>query len=88
MFTMNHKVILLEDDNYDLLDQPAPEYDFSAAKLDHERSARFRAEAVRRLILLDQDVAARFPDAQSVNEALRRIIAEEQQAGSAFAPAK
>ncbi len=51
-----------------------PEYDFSQLK------GRVRGKYVERyregtnLVLLDPDVAAVFPDAQAVNEALRLLM--------------
>jgi hypothetical protein len=58
-----------------------PEYDFSQLK------GRTRGKYVERyregtnLVLLDPDVAAAFPDAKAVNEALRLLmnVAQRQQ---------
>ncbi len=44
---MKHEVVILEDDNYDLNDDIAPEYDFS--QRDRERERRFRGYALERL---------------------------------------
>lgn len=55
-------------------DEMSPEYDFSQLK------GRVRGKYVERyragtnLVLLDPDVAAAFPDAKAVNEALRLLI--------------
>ena len=55
-------------------DEMRSEYDFSQLK------GRVRGKYVERyragtnLVLLDPDVAAAFPDAQAVNEALRLLI--------------
>ena len=55
-------------------DELRPEYDFSQLK------GRVRGKYVERysegtnLVLLDPDVAAAFPDAKAVNEALRLLI--------------
>ena len=50
---------------YDIL----PEYDFSARR--NPYAARFRERAV--VVMLDPDVAANFPDAAAVNDALRAL---------------
>jgi len=47
-----------------------PEYDFSGAERG-KYAARF-AEGSN-VVVLDPDVAAAFPDAESVNEALRKV---------------
>lgn len=55
-------------------DEMRPEYDFSQLK------GRVRGKYVERyragtnLVLLEPDVAAAFPDAQAVNEALRLLM--------------
>ena len=55
-------------------DELRPEYDFSELK------GRVRGKYVERyragtnLVLLEPDVAAAFPDAKAVNEALRRLL--------------
>ncbi|MBX3278328.1 MAG: hypothetical protein KF868_10030 [Acidobacteria bacterium] len=55
-------------------DDMRPEYDFSQLK------GRVRGKYVERyregtnLVLLDSDVAAAFPDAKAVNEALRLLM--------------
>ena len=55
-------------------DEMRPEYDFSQLK------GRARGKYVERyregtnLVLLDPDVAAAFPDAKAVNEALRLLM--------------
>jgi hypothetical protein len=55
-------------------DELRPEYDLSQLK------GRVRGKYVERyregtnLVLLEPDVAAAFPDAKAVNEALRRLI--------------
>ena len=62
-----------EDEDDDLL----PEYDFS------EMNGAVRGKYVERyregtnLVLLDPDVAAAFPDAKAVNDALRRVLEEK-----------
>jgi hypothetical protein len=64
-------------------DELRPEYDLSQLK------GRARGKYVERyregtnLVLLDPDVAAAFPDAKAVNEALRLLIkAAENQASN------
>jgi hypothetical protein len=59
-------------------DDLLPEYDFS------EMQGRVRGKYVERyregtnLVLLDPDVAAAFPDAKAVNDALRQLMQEKQ----------
>lgn len=77
---MKHKVTLLEDDNYDLEDDIAPEYDFAAMRRDTERERRFRTQAAGRVVRLAPDVADAFSTAEAVNEALRRVMREAQDA--------
>ncbi len=77
---MNKKITLLEDDNYDLDDDVAPEYDFSQLTIDVERRQRFRAQARANMIRLAPDVAEAFPTSEAVNEALRQILREKKAA--------
>jgi hypothetical protein len=59
-------------------DELRPEYDFSKLK------GRVRGKYVERyregtnLVLLDPDVAAAFPDAKAVNDALRLLLQNKQ----------
>jgi hypothetical protein len=59
-------------------DELRPEYDFSKLK------GRVRGKYVERyregtnLVLLDPDVAAAFPDAKAVNDALRLVLQNKQ----------
>lgn len=52
-------------------DEMLPEYDFSAGT-----RGKYAARAAKgtNVVVLDADVAAAFPDAQSVNEALRALV--------------
>ncbi len=77
---MKHNVTLLEDDNYDLDDDIAPEYDISQMKRATEQEQRFRAQARANLIRLAPDVAEAFPTSEAVNEALRQILREKKAA--------
>ncbi len=77
---MKHNVTLLEDDNYDLDDDIAPEYDFSQMTIDVERTQRFRAQARANMIRLAPDVAEAFPTSEAVNEALRQVLREKKAA--------
>jgi hypothetical protein len=69
----------VEDEQQDEL---RPEYDFS------QLTGRVRGKYVERyregtnLVLLDPDVAAAFPDAKAVNEALRLLIDVAQRQGT------
>jgi hypothetical protein len=55
-----------------------PEYDFSQMKggVRDKYSERYREGT--NLVLLDPDVAAAFPDAKAVNDALRQLLEEKQ----------
>lgn len=53
-------------------DDLQPEYDFSGGERGRYAS---RLSPAGRLVALDPDVAARFPDAASVNAALRALVA-------------
>jgi hypothetical protein len=77
---MKHNVTLLEDDDFDLDDDVAPEYDFSQMTIDVERTQRFRAQARANTIRLAPDVAEAFPTSEAVNEALRQILREKKAA--------
>jgi len=59
-------------------DDLRPEYDFSQLKggVRGKYVARYREGT--NLVLLDPDVAAAFPDAQAVNDALRLVLLEKQ----------
>lgn len=52
-------------------DEILPEYDFSSA-LPNPYAERFGSCVT--VVVLDADVAETFPDAQSVNEALRALV--------------
>ncbi|MFN8004469.1 MAG: hypothetical protein U0X75_26045 [Acidobacteriota bacterium] len=66
---MKHKVTLLADDDYDLTDDVAPEYDFSALEV-----VRRGPRAESKTVTLAPDVAAVFDSSEAVNEALRTLI--------------
>jgi hypothetical protein len=69
---MQHEVTILTDDDYDLDDDIAPEYDLAAMR-EAARKAGF--ETRRRFVRLAPDVAAAFPNEEAVNQALRELIA-------------
>ncbi|HEX4948891.1 MAG TPA: hypothetical protein VFZ34_19595 [Blastocatellia bacterium] len=77
---MNRKITLLEDDDYDLNDDIAPEYNFAKLPRASEQERKFRALAKRRLISLAPDVAEVFTSAEAVSEALRQLIREKKAA--------
>lgn len=52
-------------------DEMRAEYDFSNAK-PNPYAARFMGDV--RIVVLDPDVASSFPDAASVNDALRALV--------------
>lgn len=66
-----------EDRNIPGPDQPQAEYDF-AGGVRGKYAARFAQGS--NLVLLEPDVAQRFPDSRSVNEALRALAKQEDQA--------
>lgn len=55
-------------------DELRPEYDFSQLKGRVRGKYAERYRTGTNLVLLEPDVAAAFPDAKSVNEALRLLI--------------
>jgi hypothetical protein len=65
---------VIDDDEFDPQDELRPEYDFAALRAaDHEQARVYRRQFVR----LDPDVAEVFPDAKTVNTALRNLIATQ-----------
>jgi len=74
---MKHEVIYLTDDDYDLDDDIAPEYDLAAMRK-AAKEAGFDTRA--RLMRIASDVVAVFPDEEAVNQALRELIASRAQA--------
>lgn len=69
----------VEDEQQDEL---RPAYDFSQLKGRARGKYAERYREGTNLILLDPDVAAAFPDAKAVNEALRLLIDVAQRQGS------
>jgi hypothetical protein len=59
-----------------------PEYDFSQLKGRVRGKYADRYREGTNLVLLDPDVAAAFPDAKAVNEALRLLMDVAQRQGS------
>ena len=55
-----------------------PEYDFSQMKGGVRGKYTERYREGTNLVLLDPDVAAAFPDAKAVNDALRQLLEEKQ----------
>jgi hypothetical protein len=58
---------------------PQPEYDFSQGERG-KYAGRYRAGT--NVVVLDPEVAAVFPDAESVNQALKDLIAIAHRAGA------
>ena len=78
---MNEKIILLEDDDYDLNDDVEPEYDFAElAERVRIEGREYRGQLSGRLIRLAPDVSEAFQTSEGVNEALRKIIHEKKAA--------
>jgi hypothetical protein len=59
-------------------DELLPEYDF-AQGVRNRYAERYRAGT--NLVLLEPDVAERFPDSESVNRALRSLLDDTQSGG-------
>ena len=59
-------------------DDLRPEYDFSQLKGGVRGKYVERYRQGTNLVLLDPDVAAAFPDAKAVNDALRLLLREKQ----------
>ncbi len=59
-------------------DELRPEYDFSKLKGGVRGKYVERYGEGTNLVLLDPDVAARFPDAKSVNDALRQFLEDKE----------
>jgi hypothetical protein len=57
----------------DEIDDMPTEYEFDYSKAKPNRFAE-RYRATQRAVVLDDDVADSFPDAESVNDALRSLI--------------
>jgi hypothetical protein len=63
-------------------DEMRPEYDFSQLKGGVRGKYVGRYREGTNLVLLDPDVAAAFPDAKAVNEALRLLMDVAQRQGT------
>lgn len=59
-------------------DDLRPEYDFSQMKGGVRGKYAERYREGTNLVLLDPDVAAAFPDAKAVNNALRQLLQQKQ----------
>ncbi len=59
-------------------DDLRPEYDFSQMKGGVRGKYVERYREGTNLVLLDPDIAAAFPDAKAVNDALRSLLQEKQ----------
>ena len=59
-------------------DELRPDYDFSAG-VRGKYAGRYSAGT--NLVLLEPDIAARFPDSESVNRALRSLLDDAQAGG-------
>ncbi|HEY6230848.1 MAG TPA: hypothetical protein VIW64_06280 [Pyrinomonadaceae bacterium] len=62
-------------------DDLRPEYDFSQMKSGVRGKYVERYREGTNLVLLDPDVAAAFPDAKAVNDALRQLLDESKANG-------
>ena len=71
---------LIEDEAYPV-DDIAPEYDFAALQQRAEAEGReYRGLLSGKLVRLAPDVSEAFPTAEAVNQALRRLLSERQEA--------
>lgn len=78
---MKDSIHLLEDDNYDLEDDVALEYDFAELQERAQIEGReYRGQLRGRVIRLAPDVSDAFQSADEVNEALRQILREKKAA--------
>ena len=78
---MKHTIHLLEDDDYDLNDDVAPEYDLAVIRERAKAEGReYRGQLSGRLIRLAPDVSEAFTSAEEVNEVLRQFIREKKAA--------
>lgn len=75
---MKHKVTLLEDNDYDLNDDTPEEIDFSKVKL--IRRGLPPSHPLAGAVRLDPDILEFFKTPEAVNEALRRVMQEMQDA--------
>jgi len=67
-------------------DDLRPEYDFSQMKGGVRGKYVERYREGTNLVLLDPDVAAAFPDAKAVNDALRLLLQEKQNPAATLNP--
>jgi uncharacterized protein (DUF4415 family) len=75
---MKDKVIILDDDNYDLDDDVAPEYDLENMEIDWAQTNKMRQLARAVAIELDPELVDFFKTSEAINEALRRVMREMQ----------
>jgi hypothetical protein len=71
---MKHRVTLLEDDDYDLDDDIAPEFDLASMERATEQELKYRAQASGYLVRIAPDVAKVFATPEAVNDALCALI--------------
>ena len=77
---MSHTIHLLEDDDYDLNDLGEPEYDLAEMRRRAQAEGReYRGQFAGRLMRIARDVLEVFPNEESVNQALRELIASRSQ---------
>lgn len=70
---MKHKVTYLEDDDYDLNDDIAPEYD-----LEKMTVVRRGFHPFMHVVPIDPEVVKFFKTPEAINEVLRRVMREMQ----------
>jgi hypothetical protein len=68
------KGFMKKDINYEMDDELRPEYDLAQLQEGVKGKYTERYRQGTNLVLLEPDVAQAFPNAQSVNEALRLLI--------------
>ncbi|MGH9769416.1 MAG: hypothetical protein ACREAB_18490 [Blastocatellia bacterium] len=78
---MNYRIEILDDNSYDPADDVEPEYDLPAIRERARKEGReYRGILSGHLVRLAPDVAEFFKTAEAVNEALRRVMREVQDA--------
>lgn len=73
---MEHKVTLLEDEDYDLNDDAPDEIDFSKVKV--IRRGLPPSHPLAGTVRLDPDILEFFKTPEAINEALRRVMHDSQ----------
>jgi len=76
--SMDHKITLLEDDDYDLDDNGPDEIDFSKARV--VRRGLPSSHPMANTVRVEPDILEFFKTPETINEALREVMNERQRA--------